>query len=928
MENFMKKKSLITVFFTMVLLTLIGCNSPISNPADDGVPTDKDTETPSFDKSIYNISMKTAIEASKDFVFSSVKNKVSSGRAAFVELSEEDTWQGYIDGMWNVPSNVYGTDEYTANNKLVINGEDLGTLQELYFHKDEEGHFTKAVFQYKGQFYYVFDKQDLTHAQGDSYVVLGTSEKLEDICFDQKGKIDTDDFSNFKIWNWTKGLDNNLYKRGNLGYAYTLRNVKMADGTYADITVSGYNYWSYGFRVWIKESDGHSEKIKYPRNIVSEEKKFVRKNSEGYSEIYLSNYENLRDYNWLGINRKLAGTNEWDRVIDIWNNNEKNDISKTYIDYYVDPNKEYEYQLVCGNFQTGMDTVTPTAGYGEMSITQGTATYDAENAVLNFTKLPEFTYKTVPEGFYVNKSIDYIVDRDHGYSLWMNIDDDNIQSIDINDVLLNEYHANEYLGRTSESVYFYLQIRKDEGNSTVTYTKIMQATNMPMITVPSKIKVPEFVKINNEGYAEIYFDNYAEQLKNSNWVDINRRIAGSYNWERIGQISIYNGSIDLSITFTDYFVESGKEYEYSIDGNNFRSGTNKVTPTKGYGEITITQGAASYDSGKAILTLTTVPEFKYQSVIELNDYEVREQIYYVTSEGWDLWMSLNGIQNNSFNINQILVGQGEDAVKYLDKDAVKSYFIIQFQKQIGDTWFCYEKTFQATNMPTFKFPSEIKIPEFVRINDNGYAEIYLDDYAEQLSYSNGFGIDRRKVGTNEWERVIDVWCENEKNISPDITFIDYYVDSNTEYVYQLCCNNFQSRVVKLTPRNGYGEISITPGEASYNENSGILSFTTLPTFEFTEIEDSFSSWQIIYIDNDIGTFNINVESTENNEINIFDQLPRQYEYERFLGKTFYEVVLWVDIQKKISDDVWLHYFKNIPVTNMPAISFPSEYPID
>ena len=52
-----------------------------------------------------------------------------------------------------------------------------------------------------------------------------------------------------------------MYREGNLGYAYTLRNVKMQDGSYATVTVSGFNYYNYGFRVWIKPSIGNDVKI-------------------------------------------------------------------------------------------------------------------------------------------------------------------------------------------------------------------------------------------------------------------------------------------------------------------------------------------------------------------------------------------------------------------------------------------------------------------------------------------------------------------------------------------------------------------------------------------------------------------------------------------------------------------------------------------
>ncbi len=249
----MKKFSTTFLVFALIaaLNLLAGCKGSPDNNA-------------TYDSSYYNVSMKEALIASQSFVNQSVKSQ--AGRNAFVDLSDDDKWQGYITNNygnnWNVPSNIYGTSLTTADNTLVINGEDLGTLQELTFHKDSNGNFTRAVFEYKGYSYYVFDKEQ--YVKNASYIVLASEDDGDHIYFDQEGKTYTKDWSNFKIWEWCKAGDNNLYRTGNLGYAYTIRNFKMQDGSYATVTVSGFNYYNYGFRVWIKETDGKTVKKNYP----------------------------------------------------------------------------------------------------------------------------------------------------------------------------------------------------------------------------------------------------------------------------------------------------------------------------------------------------------------------------------------------------------------------------------------------------------------------------------------------------------------------------------------------------------------------------------------------------------------------------------------------------------------------------------------
>lgn len=256
--NFLRKS--LWIWLGFFLLVFFGCNNGLNSNQETlgGITLDYNT-------SFYNTPMKEALKASQDLVKQSVKSSNNS-RATFVEPTEEDSWQGYISNKygnnWNVPSSIYGTSLDTADNTLVINGEELGTLQDLVFHKDENGNFTKAVFQYKDNLYYVLDYQ----TGNGSYLVLSSEDNYDHICFTQDGKIDSPDFSNFKIWVWDLAADGQLYRRGNLGYAYTLRNVEMLDGSYATVTVSGFNYYHYGFRVWIQETDGTSVKDTYPEN--------------------------------------------------------------------------------------------------------------------------------------------------------------------------------------------------------------------------------------------------------------------------------------------------------------------------------------------------------------------------------------------------------------------------------------------------------------------------------------------------------------------------------------------------------------------------------------------------------------------------------------------------------------------------------------
>ena len=319
----MKNRVLALLILTLVLF----CGCSFSNNYNPG----------NYDKSIYNVPMSEVIKASKDFIMGSVQTELV--RSAFVELSEEDKWQGYIGYNWNVPSNIYGTSLNSADNKLVINGEDLGTLQNLIHHKDENGKFRKAVFEYNGYIYYVLDKE----TDNGSYIVLSTADDFEHICFDQEGKLESKDFSNFKIWQYYQASDGELYRNGNMGYAYTLRNVKMQDGSYATVTVSGFNYYNYGLRVWIKPSTGNDVRVDYPEKNESNTSKEFAYETKTDMDKYFATGDEKSDFIFEFTNETETDLTIYNLICDSRISNFENSIVTKTENVVVKPGETVEF---------------------------------------------------------------------------------------------------------------------------------------------------------------------------------------------------------------------------------------------------------------------------------------------------------------------------------------------------------------------------------------------------------------------------------------------------------------------------------------------------------------------------------------------------------------------------------------------------------
>ena len=295
------KKLTLTCIAVLSAFIFVACSNGVDATSDDK-PAGNPEISLNYNKDVYKYKVEDVLKAGQSFVNQSVKSKVGA-RTASVALSEDDKWQGYIDGMYNVPSNIYGTSLTASENQLKIQGEDLGTLQNLVHSKNEDGKYTKAVFEYKGHLYYVWDKGVLN--PNNSYVVISSADnnELDNIVFDQKNHLYKPEWSNFKIWVWDTDEGGNVYRRGNLGYVYTIRNVKLAEDTYATITVGGFGYYQYGFRVWIKDCDGPFVEPASQGESGAEELKIVEGDDFDFiyevvnntgDELTVANY--IRDY--------------------------------------------------------------------------------------------------------------------------------------------------------------------------------------------------------------------------------------------------------------------------------------------------------------------------------------------------------------------------------------------------------------------------------------------------------------------------------------------------------------------------------------------------------------------------------------------------------------------------------------------------------
>ena len=579
----------------------MACSNGVDATSDDK-PTGNPEISLSYNKDVYKYKVEDVLRAGQSFVNQSVKSKAGA-RAAAVELTDDDKWQGYIDGMYNVPSNIYGTSLTASENQLKIQGEDLGTLQNLVHSKNEAGNYTKAVFEYKGHLYYVWDKGVLN--PNNSYVVISSADnnELDNIVFDQKNHLYKPEWSNFKIWVWDTDEEGNVYRRGNLGYVYTIRNVELAEGTYATITVGGFGYYQYGFRVWIKDCDGPlaepagqgeagAEDAYKPAELktVTEGEDFIYEVVNNTSdELTVANY--IRDYSkekfYEGILAQtkdvVIAKGETYQFKYKTSDLEQYENGSTSLGCFFTPKGKW----TCGGWENGLDranevhtvTVTDSEEYciegtnsyrylDVKTLTEKEEDYDFVYEVVNNTKgkvtIANYIRSWNPtkeKGKYLAQTKDIILNKGESYKFKYSIDElrtaypgDNNTYISLGCFFFPE--GKWRCGGWENS----LDVKNKNKIHLVTLTDsedyCVDGRNTWINTDPNAFT---FTPVATDDGIVISLNNVPED---ATYIQVRDR----NTWKNVYQINNWNNyPLPKEITFCDYYVEAGKEYEYYVN---------------------------------------------------------------------------------------------------------------------------------------------------------------------------------------------------------------------------------------------------------------------------------------------------------------------------------------------------------------------------
>ena len=191
-----------------------------------------------------------------------------------------------------------------------------------------------------------------------------------------------------------------------------------------------------------------------------------------------------------------------------------------------------------------------------------------------------------------------------------------------------------------------------------------------------------------------------------------------------------------------------------------------------------------------------------------------------------------------------------------------------------------------------------KWEEAVVIPNDGYIHLDLSPYAEQVSVCDYIHIDRKKNGSNKWERVMFYSADNGYTLDPNVYLTDYYTEPGATYSYEMYAWDYSSTPIDLGTYkavNGRGEITINYGLATYDSEDKTLVFSTQPSY--TPESLSSPEFQIRYMTDDYMCVYFVIDKMTDNKLYLKDAMN----IDVALGKSIHPYEAWCQTSERKTD---------------------------
>ena len=446
---------------------------------------------------------------------------------------------------------------------------------------------------------------------------------------------------------------------------------------------------------------------------------------QGYTEIFFDNYtDSVTSSDYIIIFRRKTGESNSRSIYIISSINGNFTDVPPVIDYYVDSDTTYEYSLYFSNDdRTAFISYEAAAGLGEPTCTQGTATYS--NLILTFSTLPVFPNVQI-DGY--DSSTGVVYDKgymgycfDFTYNSTSFLDGNDLNLWDSLSRCYPQSELTELAGQTLTPESYYLKIYNSDSTTSgirISYSISFPITSgLPDITLPTEWPSgggsgsggsdPAFLRASTnsdyQGFNEIYFDNYEEQVKASTYIGVYRGESDSSSRRLLYWIRSEAGEFFECIPpLIDFYAVPGTEYRYFIHFSSGESTSDKkFTTVNGYAP-SVTPGNAVFNPETWDIEFSTVPVFINVPVSWFTSIETGLG-YVVNYDGtnWGVNLSLGDPNENKISLLDYSSFQG----KIMKPEG---YYLEYRKDDVGDGIDSIEYTIEfsdTTGIPEFTMPS-------------------------------------------------------------------------------------------------------------------------------------------------------------------------------------------------------------------------------
>lgn len=231
---------------------------------------------------------------------------------------------------------------------------------------------------------------------------------------------------------------------------------------------------------------------------------------------------------------------------------------------------------------------------------------------------------------------------------------------------------------------------------------------------------------------------------------------------------------------------------------------------------------------------------------------------------------------------------------------------------------------------------------FIRLHQggeyDGFTELFFENYKDSIKGSKSAYIYRKAEDETDYDVIYTFRVKKQTEyLSPIPAVIDYYAEKNVKYTYKLGFGDYDKPLTfsdesVFTTAKSIAKPTVTGGIATFDVNTGIFEFSTLPQIHYTPLSffSSYATGRLSYsynYNNSKYTISLAISKfTGTEKFNLYDYL-QLIQYTDLMGSTLTPDSFVLEMYNDESS-FYTFYDSYIDCPDLPIITLPDEIPCE